>query len=147
MHHPQIHGVTELFSPIVSEHFEYETIEVLRTLIENSESAQKELVILNEQQHFHQCDFILISPIETYLVSWHKWQTNFPDLYKMNTMILLRFMAKLGVGHFDPNSVEEWLSSREKKYLNYLHTYTPEGKANEEIAAAGDDSKQSLLTK
>lgn len=53
VHHPQIHGVTELFSPIVSEHFEYETIEVLESLIKNSESVQKELVILNEQQHFH----------------------------------------------------------------------------------------------
>lgn len=90
----------------------------------------------------------MISPIETYLVSWHKWQTNFPDLYKMNTMILLRFMGKLGVGDFDPKSVEEWLSSREKKYLNYLHKYTPEGKANDaDIEALGDDSKQSLLTK
>lgn len=120
---PQVHAVTELFVPIVKEHFNYDTTDVLHTLIKNSESAMKELIILNEQNHFHQCDGILASPIEIYLFSGHKWQTNYADLYKLNTMVLLRFMKKLGVADFEAHPVEDWIKSREDQYLTYIEKY------------------------
>jgi len=93
-----------------------------------------------EQQHFHQCDGVLLSPLEIYLWTWHKWQLNFADLYKMNTQVLLNFTTKLGIGHFEGKIVEDWLKDHdEERYCDYKARFSPDKLPNSEEAPVDAD--------
>lgn len=52
-----MHAVTEMFIEFLleytPEHLKYDTTDVILTLFKNSETLEKEFVIMLEQQHFH----------------------------------------------------------------------------------------------
>jgi hypothetical protein len=101
---------------------------------------------MNEMNHFHQCDGILASPLELFLFSWHPWQINHADLYKLNTMVLIRFMKKLGVGDFEAHIVDDWIDKYEDRYISYVKKLVPESTPNEKQQDE-DIESQTLLKK
>lgn len=69
---PQFSIVTEQFNPIIVEYFSYDTIEEVNRLINNSPHQSKsksELVVLNKTNHYHQCDALVIVPVESFMKS------------------------------------------------------------------------------
>lgn len=116
---PMTHVLSGCFSPFCEEYYGFDTEALLKTLIECGESHAKEFVIINEINHYHQCDAIVIMPLETFLASKHKLQLNGPALYLLNSQLVLRFLKNLGFANFPRQVVEDQIKKLEERYVNY----------------------------
>ena len=52
-------------------------------------------------------------PLETFLASKHKLQLNGPQLYLLNSQIVLRFLKNLGFANFQKHLVEDQIKKLE----------------------------------
>ena len=77
--------ITEGFSPVVEKVFKYDSLEAMDKIIKCSEGNLIEYMILKDCNHYHQTDAICICPVESFLKSSHKPQTNIGELYLLNT--------------------------------------------------------------
>ena len=93
---PQMHVVTEHFNPICLEWFEFDTVKELQRMYENKRRPEQELIVLNETNHYHQCDAIMMIPLESFVKGGNKIQLNYPDLLLLNTKAVLQFLDKIG---------------------------------------------------
>ena len=82
---PQVHVLSDGFSPVIQDFFDYDTEEVLQKMIDNSTTNKKESIILKEINHYHQCDAILLVPMESFIKSCNMWQCNVGELYLLNS--------------------------------------------------------------
>lgn len=83
---PQVHVITQGFSPTVEKFFHYSTEDVMAALFKASESSQKQLIYLKDCSHYHQTDAICIVPIEVFVKTRSRTpQTNVADIYLLNT--------------------------------------------------------------
>lgn len=50
---PQVHVLSDGFSPVVKEWFDYDTEDILQKMIDNSTTKKQESIILKEINHYH----------------------------------------------------------------------------------------------
>jgi len=50
---PQVHVLSDGFSPVIKEWFDYDTEIILQKMIDNSGTNKKESIILKEINHYH----------------------------------------------------------------------------------------------
>ena len=82
---PQEYVLSEGFTPEVQKVFGYDSIEYLKKLHDTCESHKKELIIIKDTNHFHQCDAIALVPMESALRSINTFQLNYLDLYLLHS--------------------------------------------------------------
>jgi len=64
--------LSEGFSPECEKWFDYNTIKTIKKLQEN-ESQPGELSVIKETHHYHQCDAIVLVPLESFLATGTKF--------------------------------------------------------------------------
>lgn len=82
---PQIHIITENFIPTLAKVYEYSQLEKTKKMMQDSSSPMKELIVLNETNHGHQCDVLVLIPLEAFLMTMDSFQLNYVELYLLNT--------------------------------------------------------------
>jgi len=81
---PQCYVLSEGFSGEVEKWFDFNTVKLLKNLTENQEHPN-EMSEIKETHHYHQCDAIVLVPLESFLATGTKFQTNYTELYILNT--------------------------------------------------------------
>jgi len=82
---PQIHIVTEGFGPVVEKIFNYDTQSSVSSIAQFEGSKKQEVLILKGCNHYHQADLICLVPMEAFIRSGTKPQSNVGELYMLNT--------------------------------------------------------------
>lgn len=84
------------FSPVIQSFFDYDTEAVLQKMIDNSSTNKMESIVLKEINHYHQCDAILLVPMESFIKSCNMWQCNVGELYLLNSQVCMKFLDEVG---------------------------------------------------
>lgn len=82
---PNCYIISESFPAEVLHFFDYDTVKCLKIMQESSSSNEKELVIVKETGHYHQCDAVVLVPLESFLRTGFKFQLNYTDLYLLHS--------------------------------------------------------------
>lgn len=107
-------------------------------MIQDSESPMKELIILNETNHGHQCDVLVLIPFEAFLMTGcDSFQTNYIELYILNTQCVLHFLSRAGFANgYEIKDVEEYIAPLRERYLDYVLKEPVEETPNADIEKA-----------
>ena len=90
-------------------------------MIQDSESPMKELIVLNETNHGHQCDVLVLIPLEAFLMTMDSFQLNYVELYLLNTKCVLHFLSRAGFANaYETQAVEEEIAPLRERYLDYV---------------------------
>lgn len=124
---PQIHIVTEGFTPVVEKFCSYDTELSVHQLLKTTSQVKKEMIILKGCNHYHQTDAICIVPVEAFIKSGNKPQTNVGDIYLLNTHLVMVFLYQTGFSNaFDPKKLISRVKKLEKKFVEYKIKYEDE---------------------
>ena len=124
---PQIHIVTEGFTPIVEKFCQYDTELSVSQILKSTTQQKKEMIILKGCNHYHQTDAICIVPVEAFIRSGNKPQTNVGDIYLLNTHLVMVFLHQTGFSNsFDPKKLNARVKKLEKKFVDYKIKYEDE---------------------
>jgi len=141
---PQCQVLSEGFSDACESVYNYNSIKSIQTMIQNNKHPAKEFAIINEINHFHQCDLLILLPIETFLISGTRWSINPGDLYKLNTQVCMRLLNKIGMNACEPKYIEDFIARYEKRHLEYLTEYT-QGQDGPDLINGDDIEAEPLL--
>lgn len=137
--------MSEGFTPICEQYFDYNNDNTLKTMMENSKSNKKDFLIVKECNHYHQCDAIVIIPLETFFKSYNQIQYNFVQLYLANSKVSLDYFRKIEF-HNSTNIKEDWKDVqmdcddlKKEGYFEYLMYYDPKKKDIEEDGGAKEE--------
>lgn len=123
---PQFHLVTQGFPPIVEDWFDYNTVDELKRLtLNSSRPRQSELILFKHTNHYHQCDGIVIVPLESFIKSENRIQTNFVELYLSNSRAVLRWLHENGLSYpsTDMKKINKFLNDiKEEGYFEHIIT-------------------------
>ena len=112
---------------------------------------EQDLIVLNETNHYHQCDAITIVPLESFLKSASRIQLNYEDLYLINSKSVLHFFDKLGFNNtyeYRGSYSEQKIQEMRPRYLTYLRELLPKkapGNSGLDIIDEQDEER-ALLT-
>lgn len=99
----------------------------MKKIQETCESHKKEMLIVKDTNHFHQCDAIAVVPLESALRSLDKFQLNYLELYLLHSQLILHFMSRLGFANsYDLNLIEDNIRKLIDKYVVYINKFTPD---------------------
>ena len=77
--------------------------------------------------HYHQTDAICIVPMEAFIKSGAKPQTNVGDIYMLNTHLVMAFLHQTGYSNsFDLLQLSSRVKKLEKKFIEYKIKYENE---------------------
>jgi len=110
MTQPQIQIITQNFLPALENAYDYKGDEVVKKMLEQSTNDDRELIILNETNHGHQCDAILLITLEGFLMTMDSMQLNYLELYMLNTQCVLQFLSRIGFSNcYDTAYIEKYV--------------------------------------
>ena len=75
--------------------------------MKNGTHPSKQIVEIKETHHWHFNDMIMFSPITIFLADMSCPQINLGPLYKMSTLLPLKFLKKQGIGYFDIKDIDD----------------------------------------
>ena len=103
----------------------------------------------------------MLVPLESFLATGTKFQTNYGDLYKLNSQLCLHFLHRIGfINSCKIDPIEETINKLSDRYLRYCRKHneetnespwlgteepTPSDADGKEIME--DEDMQSLITK
>jgi hypothetical protein len=112
----------------------------IESLIKFGKTNKKELVILKGCHHYHQSDLICLLPVEAFVRTKLKPQTNVCELYLLNTQIVSQFLHKIGLSHISESElctlnehVESQLEFFEHK-IKFMDKVTDEENGSEQAS-------------
>ena len=88
--------MSEGFTPICEEYFGFNSDDEISNIMNNSTDDKKEFLRLLECNHYHQCDAIIIIPLESFFKSYNPIQTNYVQLYLIHSKTALDFFRRIG---------------------------------------------------
>ena len=106
---------------MIEKHFGYNSVDAVAKIVEDSPGTNKELSILRHCNHYHQTDALCIAPVEAFIKSSSKPQTNVGELYLLNTQAVMVFLHQQGLGYsnYHYNKLKARVEKLADLYLDY----------------------------